>query len=666
MSSPDLIINDFNVSNSSQVGVQQYTQPGIYVLRQTSYNFILFISKYSTLNGTSSNSTQTILGISSGEDATDYEPVYDLYVPTFAYTIPTNYQSGSYYLILYVTDTVGYSTTSVQPVSVTGISATTVNVASFSINNNASISASSFVTGVSNPSGDNITQYGFYNSGTDGYFTVGGVAQANGQWVDVAAANIGSVAYVGGASYGIDTLEVEVYDATLGQWTNPATLTATTTTTGSTWTLTPSSTTANEYVPGGSTITFTLTRSSATTSETVALSTVQKTITGASSPNNNYYAKNYFNYMYKFDVGQYTQSFTININDLGLTAGSESFTFIAQSQSQISANPDQYTTYLARSAFTINNNAKLSQNTSDLFSGDGQSDVLWRNANGDVTLWNSSTSGAYSNQDLGVIGNDWQVVGVGDFNGATADGVLWRNVNGDLTTWNSASNSPESFSANGGTTYHVGLDWRVAAVGDFNGDGRSDILWSNVGGLVDIWNANSSASPTSFTFQPAIALTSDWRVAGVGDFSGSGTDGILWRNASGVLTTWNSTAAAPESFSGNGGATCNVGLDWQVAGVGDFNGDGRADILWRNNGSIDLWYANSGSGPVAFTPQSPIALSSVWAIQNVGDYNGDGFADILLRNTASGDVVEWLSNGAGGFSSTDIAVVGSDWTVQKV
>ena len=109
--------------------------------------------------------------------------------------------------------------------------APTVDVQNISVVENTSISESAFVTGVTNPSGDSIAAYGFYDAGGgSGYLMLNGVAQPDGNWVDVPSADLNAVQYVGGSTPGTDTIDVEILDGVTGAWSASAALTATTTT----------------------------------------------------------------------------------------------------------------------------------------------------------------------------------------------------------------------------------------------------------------------------------------------------------------------------------------------------------------------------------------------------------------------------------------------------
>jgi hypothetical protein len=52
-----------------------------------------------------------------------------------------------------------------------------------------------------------------------------------------------------------------------------------------------------------------------------------------------------------------------------------------------------------------------------------------------------------------------------------------------------------------------------------------------------------------------------------------------------------------------------------------------------------------------------------WTIQPIGDFNGDGKTDILWRHTA-GFVDLWAMNGASVISASPVATVPPDWTIQ--
>ena len=89
----------------------------------------------------------------------------------------------------------------------------------------------------------------------------------------------------------------------------------------------------------------------------------------------------------------------------------------------------------------------------------------------------------------------------------------------------------------------------------------------------------------------------------------------MWQNG-GTFTEWQSNGSGftPNVFVGS------VGPGWTLAGVGDFSGDGKADLMWQNGSTFTEWQSN-GNG---FTPNVFVgSVAAGWKLANVGDYNGD-------------------------------------------
>jgi len=271
--------------------------------------------------------------------------------------------------------------------------------------------------------------------------------------------------------------------------------------------------------------------------------------------------------------------------------------------------------------------------------GDCQSDILWRNASGNVGLWNAGSGSAYI--ALGSAGSDWQIAGVGDFDGDGKADVLWRNAGGAVGMWSGGSQS--AYVGLGG----AGSDWQIASVGDFNGDGKADVLWRNTNGAVGMWSAGSGSAYVALG-----GAGSDWQIAGVGDFNGDGKADVLWRNSGGAVGYWSAGSAG--AFVSLGGA----GSDWQIAGVGDFDGDGKADVLWRNSGGTVGYWASGSAG--AFTALG--GADSSWSLAGVGDFNGDGLADVLWRNS-SGTVGAWESASGGAHPWVGLGGADASWRI---
>jgi FG-GAP-like repeat len=286
------------------------------------------------------------------------------------------------------------------------------------------------------------------------------------------------------------------------------------------------------------------------------------------------------------------------------------------------------------------------------FNGDGKSDIAWRDAGGDTTLWLMSGAAVSSAGDFGANPSTWAIVGERDFNGDGMADLLWRDTSGNTAIWfMNGTQQPQAVYLSA-----VGTDWAVAGTGDFNGDGKGDILWRHNDGNIAIWLMNGAQILQGVVVGGA---PTSWTIVGTGDFNGDGTTDILWRNSDGTMAIW--LLNAGQFLQGIWlGA---VPTSWTVAGTGDFNGDGATDILWRDNaGNIVMWLMSGGQLLQSVAVGN---LPTAWSIAETGDYNGDGMSDLLWRDT-SGNTAMWFMNGATISSTALIGNVPPNWTVQSV
>jgi len=299
--------------------------------------------------------------------------------------------------------------------------------------------------------------------------------------------------------------------------------------------------------------------------------------------------------------------------------------------------------------------------------GDGGSEILWRNANGATTFWTADATrfhgSAFENRPL----TSWHIVETFDVNGDGRADVLWRNDNGAIAIWSGGKNPVLS-----GTLVDtsVGNDWQIVATGNFDGHGYSDILWMHNDGALQEWSPNGSAGFFKGLWSHT-SLGTGWHVEGSGDFHGAGRDDVVVRNDDGAFKIWNGLVDwVPPELGMPVYQNSSVGPSWHMQGFADFDGDGRADILWRHdNGSISVWTAEGDtfrdlSFKVSFNDSS---VGNDWHIAGTGDYNNDGKADILWRHD-NGSVSVWASTGLGfekaainGYASPDWTIAGHDF-----
>ena len=134
-----------------------------------------------------------------------------------------------------------------------------------------------------------------------------------------------------------------------------------------------------------------------------------------------------------------------------------------------------------------------------------------------------------------------------------------------------------------------GANWKTVGTGDFNDDGKSDILLQNTSGAVAIWDMNG----TSITDSAVVANPgANWKAVGTGDFNHDGHSDILLQNTNGAVVIWEMNGANGTNVA-DSAVVANPGANWKVVGTGDFNGDSHSDILLQNtNGNVAIWEMN--------------------------------------------------------------------------
>jgi hypothetical protein len=281
------------------------------------------------------------------------------------------------------------------------------------------------------------------------------------------------------------------------------------------------------------------------------------------------------------------------------------------------------------------------------FDGNGKSDIALLKSDGSLVVWRAATAGGgfVENGALAAnaLGTSWKIAGLGDFNGDGRDDILWRHSSGEIGEWLGQTGV---FTNNGGAAANpVDNSWSVVGIADYNGDGRDDILWRHSSGEVGQWLAQPNGGFANNGGAAANKVDNGWKVLASGDFNGDGRADILWQHTSGVFAVWKGTASGALV---NAGAVMSGALG-TVVGSGDFNGDGQDDVLLRNasTGQITEWLGQASGQLTAVTPARQIADLD-WKVAAIGDFNGDGRADILWQHKG-GVTAIWNGTGTGEF-----------------
>jgi hypothetical protein len=294
------------------------------------------------------------------------------------------------------------------------------------------------------------------------------------------------------------------------------------------------------------------------------------------------------------------------------------------------------------------------------FNGDGIPDLAVTNpgAINTLSVLLGKGDGTFQPQQTYTVLNNPTGIAVGDFNG---DGIA------DLAVANNGSSEVSVLLGKGdGTfqpqqTYPVGVQPSGVTVGDFNGDGIADLAIVNECG-----NGNGCQGTVSVllgkgdgTFQPqqTYAVGANAIGVAVGDFNGDGiADLAVVNNGENPGTVSVLLGNGDGTFQLQQKYTTGFGSNWVA--ISDFNGDGIADLAVTNNGGTVSVLLGKGDGTFQAQQMYPTGYGPDFGIA-VADFNGDGIADLAIDNSLANTVIVLQGNGDGSFQSPQTYGVGA-------
>jgi len=245
------------------------------------------------------------------------------------------------------------------------------------------------------------------------------------------------------------------------------------------------------------------------------------------------------------------------------------------------------------------------------FDGNGTSDILFLRDVGDsteVAAWLMQDNVAFKQQTIGFADPGWSLINTNDFEGnGTTDLLFLKEVgegDSELGIWTLNGVQPTSQVV---LSSLVGVGWSVVDTNDFNGDGKADILFSQ---------------------------------DGPGDTIKFG----VWTLDGTVITGQNEVGSTGEP-------------GWGLVDHNDFNGDGKADLLFSREvptgTEYAFWLLDGTNAPIA---QEILDVATPgFEFTNTGDFNGDKIADVSFYNDTTKEIAIWYL-GSNGFATSQLVV----------
>lgn len=307
--------------------------------------------------------------------------------------------------------------------------------------------------------------------------------------------------------------------------------------------------------------------------------------------------------------------------------------------------------------------------TGDL-DGDGKADVVVANrGSSTISVFRNTGVGSHiafaAKADLNPYAPNTnpQDVAIGDIDNDGNPDIVVPNLGLNSISIYRNTSTPGNISFSSPISFTLGLAPIALVINDLNGDGFTDIAFSNLlNNTLIVMRGSSTPGNISFSGSQSFATGSAPRDLVTGDFDGDGkTDLATLNDGSLNISVLRNTSPLAGAFGFSRTDIPVVGTAPARFVVGDFDQNGKPDFAVGQsaNSSMSVFANNSTPGNIAFAAKVDFPMPALPTGIAAGDINGDGKVDVMLSSSAGSGLAIFINNGNNSISFATAVFVGS-------